>query len=194
MTRAKRKKLKAKKKRRSNMAEENPETIHQQPNTPAAIPEKNMRDGVNQITLDISRGADSQSLDIYIRAPILAEIVRKMAPGNFAIAEYAEPYKAILMPLEGKKDRCVTRPAVTKITNNFAKGADWSWEAPRAVLIYNPDKLAAGYTINIKLDAPITHSDLKKWGDKFRDGCKDIIANARPFKMSWWMDEQKATT
>jgi|SRR6266436_2949910 len=160
---------------------------------PAPEPLKTVQDVVNRVTLEITKG-DGQSLNIYIKAPVLAEVIRKMAPGNYVLAEYAEPFKPILMPLDGKKDRVVTRPAVTTITKLFSRGSDWSWETPRAALVYNPDKLVEGFTINVKLDAPVAHDTLRKWGKMFNDGCKDIIASAKPFKMAWVLDEVGAPT
>jgi hypothetical protein len=150
---------------------------------------KAVEDKPNQVTLRISRGKSGQSLDIFIKAPVLAEVVRAMASGNYGKADYAEIYKSILVDLPENKARVITKPGIAKITKNFISGADFAWDAPRAILIANPEKLAEGFTLTYKMDQPVAPDQLRKWGKMFNDGCKDIISNARPFTMSWVLDE-----
>lgn len=143
----------------------------------------------NQIIMEISRPDDGQSVAIFIKAPLLAEIVRKMANGNYPKADYSPIYKDLLVPLEANKERIITKPAVAKITKNFVGGTDFDWAAPRACLLYNADKLAEGFTLTYKVDQPVPPDVMRKWGKMLMDGCNDIIANARPFKMTWIMSE-----
>lgn len=159
---------------------------------------KAREDRRNQVTMTITRPGDAQSLEIYIKAPVLAEIIRKMSPGSYTAADYDKVYKPILLPYPWKEmgkpkpasDIVITRPAVQKITPNFKGGTDFEWDYPRACLLYNPDALTEGFKLTYKVDKPIAPDTLRKWGKMFMDGCNDIIANARPFKMSWVMDEQ----
>lgn len=143
----------------------------------------------DDVKLEIYPSEDGQSLSLSVRAPILAEIVRKMAPGNYRKEEYAKLYEPLFVPLAQDATRVVTRPAICKATKNFAPATDFDWEQPpRPILISNPDKLAEGYTISIKLEKPVPPEVLRRWGKQFMDGCSDIIQNARPFKMSWVME------
>lgn len=158
--------------------------------TPEVIKEK--VDVKNDLRLEISRSEDGQALAIYVRAPLLASVVRKMAPGNYRIGDYAPIFKPILAQLVDPSngtpvpDRCVTRPAITKVTRNFRSTTDFSWEdLPPAIMVANPDKLEEGYTLNYKVDKPIPPDIIRKWAKGFMDGCADLIANARSFKMTW---------
>ena len=156
-----------------------------------------IRDNKSNITLEISRPDGKQEYHIFIQAPKLAEIIAKMSPGNYALEEYTDIYKTILKPLEkeGKtvKDRVITYPAIARITKNFVAGTDFSWnEQPRSCLLYNPEKLREGFTLVYKITEPVLPDNLRKWGDMFVKGCKDIISNARPFKMSWILSGTEA--
>lgn len=157
---------------------------------PPANPEVEKTAAAAQLHVAVERADDGQSVSIYIKAPKLAEVVRKMAPGNYALKEYAEPYRPILVPLEADKTRAITRPAITTITKNLVRGADWSWDAPRACLLYNPDALEAGFTVKVKLDQPITEDITRNWAMMLVNGCKDIMKNAKPFRMSWILMEE----
>ena len=149
-------------------------------------------DEANDITLTITRPPDGQSLNVYIRAPMVARIVRGMADSNYEMAKYSPIYKDILQPHPQAKDRAVTKKAITLATKSFVGGTDFSFsESPRAILLANADALEAGYTLTYKVDAPVPMDMLKKWGNQFRDGCREIIANARPFKMTWVMSAPK---
>lgn len=160
--------------------------------TPEAEVLKEKVDLKNDVRLEISSPGDAQTLIITIRAPILAEVIRKMAPGNYLKENYAEVYKPILVPLEADPKRVVTRPAICKATKNFEPATDFQWEAlPRPVLLCNPDMLAAGFSITTKVDKPVPPDVIRKWGKAFMDGCGDIIQNARPFRMAWVMQEVK---
>lgn len=150
----------------------------------------------NDLRLEIMRAEDGNTLSIYIRAPVLADIIRKMAPGNYRTDEYAAIYKPVLAtlvdPATGKEvsGRCITRPAITKATKLFVSGTDFLWEEPpRAILVANPDKLAEGFTLTYKMEKPVSPDVMRRWGKNFIDGCADIISNSRPFKMSWVAEE-----
>lgn len=158
------------------------------PATPEVIKEK--VDLKNDVRLEISGAGDGQTLNIFIKAPILAGIIRKMSVGNYPAESYAEVYKPLLVPLEQDKRRVVTRPAICKATKNFSPQTDFTWEdLPRPALLMNPDKLEEGYTLAVKVDKPVPPDVIRKWGKAFMDGCADIIQNARPFKMAWVMSE-----
>lgn len=150
----------------------------------------------NDVQLEIEGVGDGQSMTVYIRAPELAKIIRKMAMSNYPGDKYAEVYKPILMPHPdaGKdpkyKGSVVTRAAIAKTTKNFRGATDFSFEeAPTAILLANPDALEAGYKLTLKLDKPAPPEVLKKWGKQFIDGCGDIMTNARPFKFTWTMQQ-----
>jgi hypothetical protein len=158
------------------------------PITPEVIKEK--VDLKNDVRLEISGPGDGQTLHLFIKAPILAEVIRKMATGNYPLQHYADVYKPILLLREDAKDRVVTRPAIARATKNFVGGTDFDWnEAPRTPLLANPDMLAEGFTLIVKQDKPVPPDILRRWGKQFMDGCADIIQNARAFKMSWVMQE-----
>jgi hypothetical protein len=144
-----------------------------------------------QLKLEISRGADAQSLSIFVQAPLLASVIRNMTPSNYAKDEYDKIYAPILKELAANKTRVITRAAIAKATRNFVAGTDFSWtEPPRAILLANPDALEEGYTLQYKVDTPVAQDQLRKWAKQFMDGCMDIISNARPFKMSWVMNKE----
>lgn len=159
---------------------------------PGQLPEvvKAREDVKNRVQLEITRPGDGQTLSIFIKAPVLAEIIRKMDPGNYVLAQFAEIYHPILVKHPEAKGRIVSRPAITRISKNFAAATDFSFaEPPRACLLHNPDLLATGYTLTYKVDAPVPPDTLRRWGKQFMEGCNDIISNARPFKMSWVMNQ-----
>lgn len=131
-------------------------------------------------------------LEIYFRHPVLADIIEKMAIGNYPTANFAAVYKPILMdhPNPQAKGRSVSRPAIYAATKNFEAAEDFSFSsAPRGVLISNPTALREGFSLVIELKAPVPHDTLRKWGKQLMDGCADIIAASRPFKMAWTMQE-----
>ena len=143
----------------------------------------------NSVTLSITRPADGQSLEIYIKAPVLAEIIAKMDTGNYPFDSFSEIYHTVLVKHPQAKGRILSRPAISRITKNFAGGTDFSFaEPPRACLLHNPELLRAGYKLVYKVDQPVPPDQLRKWGKQFMEGCNDIISNARPFKMSWVMN------
>lgn len=145
----------------------------------------------SQMTMQIFRGQDPQTLSIYVRAPILASVVRNMTPSNYDKAAYAEIYKPILRELPANKLKVITRSAISKATRNFVPGTDFSFsENPRAILLANPEALEEGYTLQFKVDVPVAQEQLRKWGKLFIEGCMDIISNARPFRMSWVMNKE----
>ena len=156
----------------------------------AAEPVKEKIDKVNDIKVSITRAAGGSALDIYIRAPEVAKVIRKMADSNYEAAKYADIYKPILKLHPQAKERAITKKAVTVATKKFGGGTDFSFtEPPRAILLANADALEEGYTLTYTLDAPVPMDQLKKWGKDFADGCKEIIASARPFKMTWVVDK-----
>lgn len=163
---------------------------------------KAREDIVNQVAFEVSRpDNDASVLHIFLRAPVLAEVIRKFETGNHNKEDLAPIYAPVLLPLatlypEGKNGKMappnliVTRPGIARVTSNFRAAADFSWtEKPCSILLANPDKLAEGFTLIYKVDAPVPLETIRKWGKWFMDGCKDILANARPFKMSWVMEE-----
>lgn len=159
---------------------------------------KGGQDSKYRIHLLISRDEDTAKLKIFIKAPLVAEIIRKMTPGNYSKEGVSAVYKDLLMPIlkpDGTPDpkaadNFVTRPAVKMATKKFVASSEFNWnEGPSTILLFNPDKLAEGYTITIKVDEPVAHDTLKTWGKNFMDGCKEIITNARPFQMHWVMDK-----
>jgi hypothetical protein len=176
-------------KRKKKMADE-PQA--EKKDDPGQLPEvvKERADLKNQVQLSITRPGDGQSLSIFIKAPVLAEIIRKMDAGNYPFESFQEIYHPVLVRHPKAKDRIISRPAITRITKNFASGTDFSFsEPPRACLLHNPDLLAEGYTLTYKVSEPIPPDLLRKWGKQFMEGCQDIISNARPFKMNWVMNQ-----
>ena len=162
--------------------------------TPAIEPQvvKEKVDETNDITLNITRPPDGAVLNLYIRAPMVARIIRGMADSNYEKAKYAPIYKEVLKEHPEAKDRVITKKAITQATKNFVGGTDFSFsEPPRAILLANAEALEMGYTLTYKVEAPVPMDMLKKWGKQFMDGCKEIIANAKPFKMSWVMNAPK---
>lgn len=161
------------------------DTMDSAPTTPAIVTK---RDEKNKGIVEI-RGEQGSTgkLEIYIRQPLLADVIEKISMGNYPAADFDKVYKPCLMehPDPKAKGRAVSRPAIYAATKNFEAAADWSWETPRGVLVANPDALRAGFSLIIELTTPVPHDTLRKWGKRFDDGCKDIIAASRPFKMSW---------
>lgn len=150
------------------------------------------------VNLTISRGEDS-SLHIFIQSKLVADIVRKMAPGNYERENVAEIYHPILAPIlkadntpdttEAAKKRFRTRPAISKASTLFAQTTEFSFtDKPSTILLSNPDALEEGYTLIYKVEAPVPMDTLKRWGKNLMDGCTEIITNAKPFKMSWLME------
>lgn len=140
------------------------------------------------------RSADDNvgKLEVYIRHPMLAEVIRKMTPGNYVRTEYDKVYQSILLAHPESKTHVVTRPAIYVATKNFGKGVDFSWDQPpRGILLCNPDKLAEGYCLAVDIKTPVPPETLRRWGKQFVEGCNDIIAASRPFKMTWVMTEVK---
>lgn len=152
---------------------------------------KDRIDKTNDIQLRIERSEDGQNLTIFIQAPALAAVVSKMTPGYYRREAYSPIYADILgVVADSDGKSVVTRPAVSKITRLFVTGTDFQWsESPRAILLANPEKLAAGFTLSYKLEAPVPPDLVKRWGKSFMDGCREIMVNAKPFRMSWVMSE-----
>lgn len=164
---------------------------------------KAREDAANDVRMEVTRpDGDASVLHLYIRAPVLAEVLRKFEPGNHPREDLALIYQPILLPLRTylaannpaakmpPENRIVTYPSIGRITKNFVPAVDFIWsEAPRSILLSNPDKLADGFTLVYKVDAPVPMDSIRRWGKMFMDGCNDILANARPFKMAWLMEE-----
>lgn len=154
----------------------------------------------NDVYLNIE--PENDELVITLRAPKVAEIVAKMAPGNYRREEMDKSLvPCMLAPTppenvsaarakELVETYFVTRPAISKITKNFAAltSVDFG-NTPPAALMYNHEALAKGLVIKIKMDKPPAPELLRKWGKQVIDGIADIVANARPFKMTWTMTE-----
>lgn len=154
------------------------------------------RDLKNQGVVEI-RGEQGSTgkLEIFIRQPLLADVIDKISMGNYPAGDFDKVYKPCLMehPDPKAKGRAVSRPAIYAATKNFEAAADWSWETPRGVLVANPEALRNGFSLIIELTTPVPHDTLRKWGKKFDDGCKDIVAASRPFKMAWVTSASEST-
>jgi hypothetical protein len=155
--------------------------------------EVSKQDMKNEGVLEI-RGEQGSTgkLEVFFRHPVLADIVEKMGMGNYPAADFDKIYKPILMAYPDPKatGRVVSRPSVYNATKNIEGGTDFSFSSPpRGVLIANPAALRAGFSLVVELTAPVPHDTLRKWGKQLMDGCADIIAASRPFKMSWVMTE-----
>lgn len=163
------------------------------PNAPEVVKARDDRE--NQVTMHITRPGDGQTLQIYIRAPVLAEIISKMTPGNYDREAYSKIYEPILLAHPEAKNRVITRGGIARATKNFAAGTDFTWtDPPRPILLCNPQALRDGYTLTYKVDSPIPPDQIRKWGKMFMDGCQDIISNARAFRMSWVMSKVDGPT
>lgn len=170
-----------------------PRKMEETENPPEVVKEK--VDLPNDVQMTITRPPGANVLNIYIRAPMVAKIVRQMANSNYEKAKYSPIYKGILQdyPEEAAvaKGRVVTKKAITQATKNFVGGTDFSFaEAPRAILLANADILEQGYTLEYAVETPVPMDVIKKWGKQFMDGCKEIIAAAKPYKMSWVMNKE----
>ena len=177
-----------KRKRRKSMSEVKAEAA-----APEAEVLKERVDTNTDVELNISRPMnDSQTLLIYIRAPMVANIIRAMTTSNYEKAKYAPIYAPILKEIPESKGVYVqTKAAVPKASKNFVSGTDFSFtENPRAILLANPEALEQGYTLTYKVEQPVPMDTLKRWGKLFLDGCEEIITNAKPFKMSWVMTKE----
>jgi hypothetical protein len=160
--------------------------------TPPISPDIAKGNVENQVTLEISRPPDGQTLKIFIKAPLVAKVVRNMTAGNYEKAKYAPIYAPILKEIEGNKAIVVTRPAIARTTTNIQGGTDFSFnEVPRSILLANPEALEAGYELIYKVDQPIAYDVLKRWGKQFMEGCNELIVNAKPFRMSWVMNKME---
>lgn len=131
-------------------------------------------------------------LEVYFRHPVLAEVIEKMALGNYPTDQFDKIYKPVLMdhPDPKAKGRSASRPAIYNATKNFVASADFDFtQPPRGILIANPKALRDGFSLFVELKTPVPHDTLRKWGKQLMDGCADIIAASRPFKMQWVMTE-----
>lgn len=145
----------------------------------------------NSGVLDI-RGEQGSTgkLEVYFRHPILADIVEKMAMGNYPASEFDKVYAPVLLPYPDPKakDRVVSRPAIYAATKNIEGATDFDFtKPPRGVLVSNPETLRNGFSLIITLKQPIPNDTLRKWGKMLMDGCADIIAASKAFRMSWVM-------
>jgi hypothetical protein len=172
--------------KKKNMSEEVP-TLEP---IPAVLTKE--KDKTNQVTLSIIRPAQGQVLEVHVRAPVVARIVRSMAMSNYPVDKFEPIYKDILAihPMDKTGKTAITRAAISRATKNFEGGTDFGFDrAPRAILLANPDKLEEGYILTYKVETPVPPDQLRKWGKQFIDGCEDIVSSARPFRMQWVMDE-----
>jgi hypothetical protein len=179
-----------KKRRTKKMDAENAENVE----TPTEVVKEKV-DIPNDVKMTITRPPGANVLQIYIRAPMVAKIVRQMANSNYEKAKYAPIYKGILQDYPEEvavaKGRVVTKKAITQATKNFVGGTDFNFnEAPRAILLANADILEQGYTLEYTVETPVPMEQIKRWGKQFMDGCKEIIAGAKPYKMSWVMNKE----
>lgn len=159
---------------------------------PKLEPEFADKDKERRVKLSIIRPPDGQVLEIHIRAPMVANIIRSMAMSNYPVDKYDPIYKGILLTPPGKEwhNRCVTRAAIARCTNNIEGGVDFSFDLkPRSILLANPDILEEGYVLTYKVQTPVPPDSIRRWGKEFMDGCGDIIANARAFRMTWVSNE-----
>ncbi len=151
--------------------------------------------GKNECVLEIrAENGSAGRLEIYFRHPVLAEVISKMAVGNYPADQFDKLYEPCLLPHPDKKaadkGRVVSRPAIYNSTKNFVAATDFDFtQPPRGVLIANHLALKAGFSLFIELKTPVPHDTLRKWGKQLMDGCADIIAASRPFQMQWVMTE-----
>lgn len=156
-------------------------------------------DGKNNGILEIRADNGSAGrLEVYFRHPVLAEVVDKMAIGNYPKDQFDKVYSPCLLdhpnPKAKEQGRVVSRPAIYTATKNLVAGSDFDFsQPPRGVLISNPEALRKGFSIFIELKTPVPHDTLRKWGKLLMDGCADIIAASRPFTMQWVMTEKTPT-
>ncbi len=176
---------------------------------------KEKMDIKNDVHLQIEGDGDGQTIHITLRAPKAADVIEKMATANFPKDRVDKCFLPILAPLpftepdaealekmtaEEKKKlearrvlvktNFLTRPAIAKISTNFAASGDWDWEGkPSSLLAANPEALRTGFTVTRKVDKPLPPDLLRRWGKQIIDGFADILGNARPFRMTWSMRE-----
>ena len=135
-------------------------------------------------------------LEIYIRHPVLADVVEKMGISNYPADQFDDIYKPVLLPHPnpGAKGRVVTRSSIYQATKNIVGGTDFDFSLPpRGILISNPEALRKGFSLFVELKAPVPHDVLRKWGEMLKSGCSDIISASRPFTMQWVMTEKTPT-
>lgn len=166
--------------------------------TPPESVSLSKKDDKNSGILEI-RGEQGSTgkLVIFFRHPVLAEVISKMAMGNYPGADFDKIYKPALMPFPNPeaKGRVVSRPAIYAATKNLEAGTDFSFSSPpRGVLVANPEALRNGFELTIELTTPVPYDTLRKWGKQLMDGCSDIIHASRPFKMAWVTAPQGDTT
>ena len=167
---------------------------------PPVPPDIEKVDIKNDVYLNIE--PEGEELVITLRAPKVAEIIQKMATGNYRREEMDKSLTPCMLaptPPEGvtearakelRETFFLTRPAISRITKNFAGATaiDFS-NTPPAALMYNHEALVSGLVIKLKMEKPPAPELLRKWGKQVIDGIADIVANARPFKMTWTMTE-----
>lgn len=169
---------------------------------PVTAPEIEKLDIKNDVYLNIEPEGDD--IVITLRAPKVAEIIQKMTAGNYQRAEMDKSLAPCLMdpiiPETIAKDKAAelvkshfaTRPAIAKITKNFAglTAIDFA-STPPAALLYNWRALMStpGLVIRLRMEKPPAPELLRKWGKQVIDGIADIVSNARPFRMTWTMTE-----
>ena len=146
----------------------------------------------NSGILHIRGNGTPSTLEVYIRQPVLADIIEKMTPGNYHYAQYDPIFHPILIRLPKKEELVVTRPAIYIATTNFAKATVLDFSTlPPGILLCNHEKLREGFVLSVNLKAPVPNDTLRKWGKHFNDGVNDIISASKPFKMEWILRESK---
>jgi hypothetical protein len=151
------------------------------------------RDLKNAGVLEI-RGEQGSTgkLEIFFRHPVLAEVISKMSMGNYPMADFDKVYAPCLLeyPDPRAKGRAVSRPAIYAATKNIEGATDFDFtKPPRGVLVSNPEALRQGFSLIINIKQPVPNDTLRKWGKQLMDGCADIIAASKPFRMQWVMTE-----
>lgn len=159
------------------------------PNPPLVTKNDHKNSGILEIRAE---NGSAGRLEVFFRHPVLAEVIDKMAIGNYPTDQFDKVYKPCLLdhPDPKAKGRSVSRPAIYNATKNFVASADFDFtQPPRGVLIANPEALRNGFSLFIELKTPVPHDTLRKWGKMLMDGCADIISASRPFTMQWVMTE-----
>lgn len=183
--------------KRKNMSEVKVEETNVPP-----VPEIEKLDIKNDVYLNIE--PEGEDIIITLRAPKVAEIIQKMTAGNYQRSEMDKSLAPCMMDpvipdniskekgAELVKTHFVTRPAISRITKNFAGATSIDFAStPPAALLYNWRALQStpGLVIRLKMEKPPAPELLRKWGKQVIDGIADIVSNARPFRMTWTMTE-----
>jgi alkylhydroperoxidase/carboxymuconolactone decarboxylase family protein YurZ len=185
--------------RKRKVAKKMPEVIEAAP-VAVESPEilKAREDANGRITLRIKRSPDGTKLLLYFKAPVLADIVEKMATGYTNESNLDKTLKGHLeeFKVKDKEGRFYkTRPALKAVTKHLAAIGNFSWDAdPPTALLANPDKLRTGFEISHTPDKPVPPETVAAFGKKLFAAAREIITNAKPFTMTWVGEVEETAT